>query len=158
MSTSQKTDNYKIRKFKKSDANLAAKLLCETFAKFNGKDATQEGLALFLRYNTPDEVLKLNKTGDIYVAETQSKIVGIIVGTNNNRVIRLYVDARHQGHGIASKLLQTLEMLYKKRGTNKMLLRASIYARNFYAALGYKKSTGQLTRFGINYQPMIKKL
>jgi predicted GNAT family N-acyltransferase len=156
MSTGKPT--YKIRKFKKTDTESVAELICKTFTDQNAKENSKQAQELFLQYNTPNKILELSNTTDIFVAEIQNRIVGVIVGIDNNRVIRLFVNKKFQGIGIAKTLLQKIETMYKKRGAKKMHIRASLYAQNFYAAMGYKKATRRLTKFGVIHQPMIKKL
>ena len=57
---------------------------------------------------------------------------------------RLYVHKNHLRKGIGSRLLAVAEASLKKLGFSKAVLEATVTARDFYAANGYK-----LTRRGV---------
>jgi GNAT superfamily N-acetyltransferase len=113
---------------------------------------------VFSKGNTPEKILELSRIADIFVAEISGRIVVIISGRDNNRINRLFVDKKFQGRGIARKLMNVIEKLYKKRGAKTIHIRSSLYALNFYLSLGYKKSTRLICdKHGMIYQPVIKK-
>ena len=59
--------------------------------------------------------------------------------------------------GIGKKLITQFEKQALKQGSNKIKIKSSLYAVNFYQNRGYKKSTGIKTAFkGLNFQPMKK--
>lgn len=153
----KKYTTFKISKFKTLDAKQIARLIIKTFSGQVGKRLPRGARQLFVQGNTPAKILKLSEASDIFVAKVNNKIIGIISGVDDNRVIRLFVYKKFQRQGIASKLMRHLEALYKKRGAKTIHIRSSLYAIDFYSAMGYKKATRLIhKKDGMVYQPMIK--
>ncbi len=90
-----------------------------------------------------------------YVALDKKKIVGIVRG-RPERLVSLYVDGRYQRRGIAKKLVNFFETEAKKRGGKKIKIRSSLFGEPFYEKMGYKKSTGKRSYYGLKIQPLKK--
>lgn len=95
----------------------------------------------FLKY------LIIHQSGIFLNAKIQSEIVGFIAGLIQypypiSRIYTLEVKPEFRRKGIASKLLQTLENEFKKRGATVSTLEVEIIntaALNLYQKFGYKK-------------------
>ncbi|MDD5626393.1 MAG: GNAT family N-acetyltransferase [Patescibacteria group bacterium] len=78
----------------------------------------------------------------IYLACANQKVVGyLVVGVYVGGVcliIWIAVDSKHQGQGIASKLLELCETDLKKKGVHKLHLWTDQKNVNFYKNRGYK--------------------
>lgn len=150
----------KIIKFKKIHTVEAAKLISNTFAKFNNKEGDKKAISWYINiYNPKNNLEKIKtvffKSEIFYIATHKDKVVGIIRG-NKNRVVNLFVNGRYHKKGIGKKLLLKFENECKKKSSKKINIRASLYAVKFYKKQGYKKTTGTRNMKGINVQPMIK--
>jgi GNAT superfamily N-acetyltransferase len=73
------------------------------------------------------------------------------------------VDGRHQRQGIGRKLVERFEQECVLQRLKIIRVAATMYAVPFYAAMGYKRSTGIRTGYsfegrGLKIQPMRKVL
>ena len=145
-----------IRKFKKEDANEVFKLVSKTFNKFVAPEFTKKGIKKWLEEQTSEKQIQRLKIRDIYVAIINNKIVGMIEGNRNDKITRLFVDKKYHGKGIARKLMNKIEKLYRKKGSTKIKVCSSLYAQKFYEKISYKKTTRLIKKEGMVYQPMKK--
>lgn len=152
----------KIRKYKRSDAYSAAKVICETYGKFNKNEGPLSAVKNYISSYDPDidlETIKkrFSKSTIFYVALFDAKIVGIIRGMNN-RLVNLFVSGKHHRKGIGFMLIKKFENECKKKGYQKIKVRASLYGVPFYNLCGYKKTTGVRNFIGLKVQPMEKRI
>lgn len=152
----------KIRKAKKEDIIPASELVSKTFARFNSKEGTEEGIKVYINFHNPkknlEEIKKSYLKSPIFlVAVEKGKIVGMLRG-NPSRIINLFVDGRYHKQGIAKNLVKRFEEISKEKRSSQVKIRASLYAVPFYEKVGYKKTTGIRNFLGIKIQPMVKEL
>jgi len=70
----------------------------------------------------------------------KSKVLGVAIYLIAEQCIRsLYVDPKHSGNGIGTRLLNKIERLANKKAVDKLNLKASMNSISFYKSLGYKK-------------------
>jgi len=152
-----------IRKFKSSDTYSAAKLVSETFKKYNCLEGTKEAVAQYVNFYNPDKnnldkiKVTFSKTEIFFVAIENNKIIGIIRG-KKNMVTNLFVNGKYHKNGIATNLLKRFEKECIKKGSKEIKLKASLYGTPFYQKSGYKKTTGMRTFNGLKIYPMKKNL
>jgi GNAT superfamily N-acetyltransferase len=153
-----------IRKFKKGDTKAVARLIVRTFKKYNGEDFfDQEGVSktldLFdIKKNTEEQLIeRFKKTPIFYVAEVDGKIIGMIRGLPN-KISSFFVDGQEQGKGVGKKLIRRFELEAKKRKSEYIKIRASLYATAFYQKRGYKKTTGIRNFMGLKVYNMKRSL
>ncbi len=96
----------------------------------------------------------------VFVAQDGKEIVGVLRG-RKGRLASLFVREDHHRQGIGRRLVGRFERECLRQRSTVIRVAATLYAIPFYAAVGYKKSTG--LRFGrsfegrgLKYQPMIK--
>ncbi len=147
-----------IRRFKEQDAKEVSKLVSKTFNEFVAPNFTKKGVKKFLEDETTEKIIERAETRDVFVAIINNKIIGMIEGRGDNRISRLFVNKKHQRKGVAKRLMDRIENLYKRRGTSRIKVKSSLYAQKFYEKRGYKKTTGLIKNKGMVYQPMKKLL
>ncbi|MCX7545501.1 GNAT family N-acetyltransferase [Marinicella gelatinilytica] len=70
----------------------------------------------------------------------KSKVLGVAIYLIAEQCIRsLYVDPKHAGIGIGTRLLNRIERFANKKAVDKLHLKASINSISFYKSMGYKK-------------------
>ncbi len=76
-----------------------------------------------------------------YVATNEkSKVLGVGVYLIAEQCIKsLYVDPKHSGTGIGSRLLNRIERFANRKDADKLHLKASLNSISFYKNMGYKK-------------------
>ncbi|MBU0757843.1 MAG: GNAT family N-acetyltransferase [Nanoarchaeota archaeon] len=129
------------------------------FDEFVAKDFTKNGQTMFRNEQTPEKQNQRAKTRDVYVAEIDNQIVGMVEATFPDHINRIFIDKKYHGKNFGKKLMSKIENIYKKKGSIKIKVYASDFAVKFYQRIGYKKTRGLVKRkFGFVYQPMKKKL
>ena len=98
----------------------------------------------------------------VFVAEDGREIVGVLRG-RKGRLAGLFVREDHHRQGIGRRLVRRFERECLRQGSTVIRVAATLYAIPFYAAVGYKKSTGirsggSFEGRGLKYQPMRKVL
>lgn len=145
-----------IRKLESQDAQKVSNLVCEVFSEFVAPDWTGKAIKDCLAEQSAIKIIERSKIRDQYLALESNIIVGFIEGRDINRVSRLFIDKAFQRKGIASSLYKTIEDLFIKRGSQKIIAHSSLHAQKIYEKMGFKKSTGLIRCNGMVYQPMIK--
>ncbi|MBH0330250.1 acetyltransferase [Brevibacillus brevis] len=130
-----------LRRFHETDINQIITLFYETVHTINKQDYTQEQVnawASLADLKQRKEVWLKALTSNIsYVAEMNGYIVGFSDMSVQGYLDRLFVHKEHQGQGIASALVDTLESEAKKLGLIEIETDSSITARPFFERKGY---------------------
>lgn len=155
----------KIRGYAESDLSQLVSLFYETVHTVNKQDYSQEQLDAWAP--NEDKALKLNtwsislRQNITYVAEINDCLVGFSDMTVEGHLDRLYVHKDFQGQGVASALVNKLEMKARELDLHEMDTEASITARPFFERRGYqlieKQSVERKGVLLVNYR-MSKKL
>ncbi|WP_154224495.1 GNAT family N-acetyltransferase [Marinicella rhabdoformis] len=76
-----------------------------------------------------------------YVATNKkSKVLGVAVYLIAEKCVKsLYVDPKHSGNGIGTRLLNRIERFADRKSADKLHLKASTNSISFYKNKGYKK-------------------
>ncbi|CAH1059636.1 GNAT family N-acetyltransferase [Paenibacillus pseudetheri] len=154
-----------IRAYQESDISQLISLFYETVPSVNKLHYSQEQLDAWApneerahKLNTWSTSLGQNIT---YVAEINGFIVGFSDMTVEGHLDRLFVHKDFQGQGVASALVNKLEMKARGLGLHEMDTEASITARPFFERQGYqlmmKQSVERRGVLLVNYR-MSKKL
>lgn len=132
----------KIIKYKETDIKEIVSLFYETVHSVNSKDYSQLELDAWapkeekeFKMKSWQESLGKNIT---FVAKINNKIVGFSDITQNGYLNRLYVHKDYQGKGIATALVDILEVEAKKLNLLEIDTEASITAKPFFEQRGYK--------------------
>ncbi|MBM3127218.1 MAG: GNAT family N-acetyltransferase [Chloroflexi bacterium] len=165
-----------IRHYRKADAPRVGVLIADTYSEFNLSYASPKKRAKLLgpfhyarsrQHAHRDAIAQALRAPVILVAEDDGEIVSVLRGgrKDKQRIVlqSLFVKKSYQRQGIGRKLVERFERGCLRRGATAIRLLATLYAIPFYAALGYKRSTGVRTGksfqgTGFKYQPMRKML
>ena len=132
----------KIRKFKIDDAEKLSLLIQKTLYKINIQDSPDFAIKeLHDEYSTQN-LIKLSKKRDIYVATEKNKIIGSIAN-KNNFISTLFVNYLLKNKGIGKKLLIFIEDKIKKLGYLETELTASLSAISFFEKMNYIETKKQ---------------
>jgi putative acetyltransferase len=76
-----------------------------------------------------------------YVATNRkSKVLGVAIYLIAEQCVKsLYVDPKHSGTGIGTRLLSRIEQFADRKAADKLHLKASINSISFYKNMGYRK-------------------
>jgi GNAT superfamily N-acetyltransferase len=160
-----------IRKYRRDDAVEVGILIADTYREFNLDFASPADLPALLgpfqHARSTDEahrqeIARTIRSKIVLVAQDGEKIVGVLRG-RKERLASLFVRKDHHRQGIGRRLVQQFERICVEDGSAVIRVASTLYAVPFYAALGYKKSTGIRNGWsfdgrGLKYQPMKKVL
>ena len=82
-------------------------------------------------------------TGPTWVAEIAGTIVGVAGLEPDGRIDLMYVDANHEGRGVASALLHAIEAAAREKRVARLFAEASLTARPFFERRGFRESAPQ---------------
>ena len=83
----------------------------------------------------------------IWVAVVHEVVVGLTDLEPSGHLDRMYVHPEHEGRGIASALLTSLELAARRQGLTRLFTEASITAKPFFEKRGFKVMTAQVVDF-----------
>lgn len=140
----QQLDIY-IREMRRSDLEICILLFQETVHSVNRRDYLQIQLDAWAPKTLRDmqrwETMLQNIS---YVAEVYDQVVGFGDITHEGYIDRLFVHKDYQRMGIASNILQQLELQAKSIGIKEIKTEASITAKPFFLAFGYQIAKQQI--------------
>ncbi|HJR21766.1 MAG TPA: GNAT family N-acetyltransferase [Dongiaceae bacterium] len=127
-----------IRPAHDGDYAAIARLRRQTIRHVNARDYSDE---VIRRWSVKETATTLLAGADLYrrwVAIERGRMVGFCEHDRQGALSRLYVHKDHLRKGIGSRLLASAEASLKALGFAEVTLEATITARDFYAANGYK--------------------
>ena len=149
-----------IRKYQHKDLLDVARLVRQTFSKYNPDEGTPSAIQAYIDRFDPKKIgldqvqHRLESTKIFYVAEENKKVVGMVRGIKG-RLVNLFIDGKFHRNGIGKQLMQKFEAkAFDER--NAINVKSSIFAVPFYTSIGYKKTTGIRNLRGLSVQPMKK--
>ena len=128
----------KIRRFEKTDAAAASRLIQECFLKLDIGGHTKRGIELQIEGNSPENLAKRVENIKYFVATENSKVIGIC-GYDTQKVHTLFVDVNFQKRGIGKKLLTAVLKDAQTEGLKSIVTWSTLYAERFYNSFGFNK-------------------
>jgi putative acetyltransferase len=128
-----------IRRYRPGDLAGLIALFRDTVRRINGRDYSPQQVMAW----APDQIDARqwrhrfdNKA--VWVADLDGAPVGFVDVARDGLIDMLYVHADHQGRGIASLLLRTVEASARTHGLMRLFTEASITARPFFEHRGFR--------------------
>jgi len=160
-----------IRPYRESDAQSVGRLIADTYSRFNLSFASADELGKLLgpfrhaRSAEPahrETIAQAIRAPMVLVAEEDGQIVGVLRG-RKERLASLFVRGDRHRQGIGRRLVEQFEQECRRQEVTVIRVAATLYAIPFYAALGYRRTTGVRNGWsfggtGLKYQPMKKVL
>jgi putative acetyltransferase len=110
----------------------------QTIRHVNARDLPDD---VIRRWAAKESAATLRASADLYrrwVAVERGRIVGFCEHDLQGALSRLYVHKDHPRKGIGSRLLAVAEASLSRLGFSEATLEATVTAKDFYAANGYK--------------------
>ena len=151
----------KIRLAKIEDCAAIARLHRQTIRYVNAKDYPKEAIRVWSGKTNARRFRNSMDRCRRWVAVDKDKIVGFCDHTLDGEFWGLYVHKDFIGKGIGSRLLKTAEDSLKKVGRKRVVIKASLTAKEFYKKRGYKvvkKSFHPVNNIKLPIYIMTKKL
>jgi putative acetyltransferase len=130
---------FDIRRYTPGDLAGLIVLFRDTVRRINRRDYSQAQVMAW----APDEIDAqqwARRFGNkaVWVADLEGAPVGFVDVARDGQIDMLYVHADHQGRGIASRLLGTVEAGARAHGLLRLFTEASITARPFFERRGFR--------------------
>jgi putative acetyltransferase len=130
---------FDIRRYTPGDLAGLIALFRDTVRRINGRDYSQAQVMAW----APDDIDArqwVRRFGNkaVWVADLEGTPVGFVDVARDGQIDMLYVHADHQGRGIASRLLGTVEAGARAHGLLRLFTEASITARPFFERRGFR--------------------
>ena len=128
-----------VRRYRSSDLAGLIALFRDTVRRINGRDYSQQQVMAW----APDDIDARRwrhrfDSKEVWVADLDGAPVGFVDVARDGLIDMLYVHADHQGIGIASLLLRTVEGSARAHGLLRLFTEASITARPFFEHRGFR--------------------
>ena len=130
-------ENTTLREFRPADLPAVRELLLETMHVSYAGIYAPSAIRHFTRHHEPKNILTDAQEGLAVVLERDGQIVGTgaLVG---DKITRVYVRPDLQRRGLGKRIMAGLEEHARAEGRRSVFLNASIPARRFYEAAGYR--------------------
>jgi putative acetyltransferase len=128
-----------VRRYRPTDLAGLIALFRDTVRRINGRDYSQQQVLAW----APDDIDARRwrhrfDSKEVWVADLDGAPVGFVDVARDGLIDMLYVHADHQGVGIASLLLRTVEASARTHGLLRLFTEASITARPFFEHRGFR--------------------
>ena len=136
-------------------------LAWRTFLRFEAQDYTAEGIRNFSDFVNDKILYQMFLNGDyiMFVAFDGDKMIGMITLRSYTHISLLFVDEQYHRQGVGRTLIERLCVYLKKeRYEDHVTVNAAPYGVDFYHRLGFADTEAAVTRDGITYTPMERKL
>ena len=127
-----------VRPARDGDYAAIARLRRQTIRHVNARDYADDVIRRWAAKESADTLRASADRCRRWVAVERGRMVGFCEHELNGMLSRLYVHKDHLRKGIGSRLLAVAEASLKALGFAEVTLEATVTARNFYAANGYK--------------------
>jgi putative acetyltransferase len=127
-----------IRKALKSDSQAIWKVHLDAIKNVCSSHYTPKQVNVWAGKIKPSSYLDSIESKEMFVAELDSKIVGFgQLNPGNGEIEAVYVSSTHLKMGVGQHLYQTLELIAKEKGIQRLSLISSLNAIEFYRRLGF---------------------
>ena len=128
-----------VRRYRPTDLAGLIALFRDTVRRINGRDYSHQQVMAW----APDDIDARRwrhrfDSKEVWVADLDGAPVGFVDVARDGLIDMLYVHADHQGVGIASLLLRTVEASARARGLLRLFTEASITSRPFFEHRGFR--------------------
>ena len=154
-------NNIKIRQANIYDWDEAIALAWRTFLRFEAKDYGQEGVDSFRDFLSDSLLRRMFLMGDypVFIALDGDKQTGMISLRNKKHISLLFVEEGHHHRGIGRRLIESMERYIRREyQEERITVNAAHYAVGFYHQIGFEDVAPQLSKDGIIYTPMEKRI
>ncbi|MDP4187401.1 MAG: GNAT family N-acetyltransferase [Bacteroidota bacterium] len=143
--------------YQKGQEEAIYQLIKKVYDEFVAVDYSVEGNDFFYDWIKPKNIAKRQKKQvNLWVAHSDSKIVGMIEIRDNKYLSLLFVDKEYQRRGIATSLFREALKVCIRRDPKmkKIHLHSSPFAIPVYKKMGFVPTDSILEENGIKYLPM----
>jgi putative acetyltransferase len=136
-----------LRPYRPDDAAALLALFQDTIRRVNCRDYSPAQVAAWASDDINPAEWAARFTGRFaVVAEEAGRVAGFAELEADGHIDRVYVSADHQGQGVGRTLLSAVMAEARRVGLARLLVEASITARPFFEAQGFRLIAPQVVR------------
>lgn len=140
------------RLMRPDEASAICRLVENVFNQFVAPTYAPEGVREFLKYVSPEELIKRSaENHSTVIAESHGRIVGMVEMRNGDHASLLFVEPSEHKRGIARGLLQHVIAMHN---CERITVHSSPNAEPIYMRLGFIPDGPEQTKHGIRFVPM----
>mgnify|MGYP002031175813 CR=1 FL=1 len=143
------------------ESEQVSALALSSFNEFIAPEYSEEGIREFHKYVDAEAIKKRVQNNHLLiVAKVAVGIVGMIEIRDQNHVALLFVEKKHQKHGLARSLLQNAfnEVKSLAPHVERITVNSSRHGLQIYEKLGFTQTGPERNINGIIFFPMAKQL
>jgi GNAT superfamily N-acetyltransferase len=129
-------DAIEIRLATASDAEAICRVAIRTLRQTNARDYSADVIARLVAGFSPQRIATFIARRPFYVAIAHGSIVGT-ANLDGAAARAVFVDPDHQGKGVGTSMMATVEDIARTRSVATLHVQSSITAEGFYRKLGY---------------------
>ena len=126
----------KIRKFRKSDSKICSRIIYDCVAV--AKKLNQKEKEFLRNFYFSENIVKLSKKSDFFVAEKNRKIIGM-GRLEKRKIATLYIKPESQRKKIGTLIINYIIKKAQKKNIKKVEIEALLQSIGFYRKQGFKK-------------------
>ena len=126
----------KIRKFRKSDSKICSRIIYDCVAV--AKKLNQKEKEFLRNFYFSENIVKLSKKSDFFVAEKNRKIIGM-GRLEKRKIATLYIKPESQRKKIGTLIINYIIKKAQKKNIKKVEIEALLQSIGFYQKQGFKK-------------------
>ncbi|MGF6207899.1 N-acetyltransferase family protein [Pseudomonas frederiksbergensis] len=130
--------NNPIRRATAQDADAISHVILQSLRQSNARDYPPDVIAQVEKSFTPASILALMDQRQVFVATLDHQVVAT-ASLDHDVVRSVFVDPDHQGCGLGSQLMATLQSVAQGANIEVLRVPSSITAEGFYLKLGFLK-------------------
>lgn len=152
-------ERWNIHRAEDFEWRQAMNLAWRTFLRYEAGDYSNEGIRNFHDFVNDERLHYLFQSGkyELYVAEDDGQIVGMISKRDLKHISLLFVDSNYHKKGVGRALITYLAERLSEDGIEHMTVNAAPYGIGFYHKVGFVDTGSVTENDGIIYTPMIYK-
>ncbi len=150
-------EKIRIRDLEDGEITKAHDLVASVFDEFVAPLFSTEGVNQFKSFIEPSNLAdRLREDSFILVAEVGSEMIGVVAMRDWSHIFLLFVDGKHQGKGIAKRLVQAALQRCEDEGRrpDKVTVNSSPNAVGAYERMGFVQTAEEELRHGVRAVPM----
>lgn len=150
-------EKIRIRNLEDDEITKAHDLVASVFDEFVAPLFSPEGVDQFKSFIEPSNLAsRLREDSFILVAEVNSEIIGVVGMRDWSHIFLLFVDGKHQGKSVATRLVHAALQRCEVEGhkPDKVTVNSSPNAVGAYKMMGFVQTAEEEIRHGIRAVPM----
>ncbi|OEC93126.1 MULTISPECIES: GNAT family N-acetyltransferase [unclassified Rhizobium] len=136
-------DSFSVRPYEADDAEATIDIFLRAIREVASKDYNPAQIAAWSKVDDAEKWAQYRASRPTWLAMDGSKPIGFTDLKSDGCLDMMFISPDHQGKGVASLLLATVENAAREQGLQRIFTEASLTARPFFERKGFVVVTAQ---------------